>query len=139
MSVVYKYFSADMLASMGNMLLAEAQRLLDGIAEWTFIKYNAQTKSYQLHDLVRDLIVKYIQPNLDPTKYLREDICRKTVEHDNKLIKETEDKEEKWRSTRKKAEAANNKIKSMEALRKLVKLKKTPAIPGSTNILQYTL
>ncbi len=124
MGQVYKYFTVDTLTCLLEVTREEAQALLDGIVDWTFMKHDESTGSYQLHDLIRDLIVAYIWPEIDPSGDERKNVCRKAVEFYGGLLADIEKQEAEWRSKRRQAEAVEDLRQKMEARRELINLKR---------------
>ncbi len=124
MAQVYKYFTVDTLACLLEVNREEAQALLDEIVDWTFMKHDESTGKYQLHDLIRDLIVAYVWPEIDPTGDERKDVCRKAVEFYNRLLADIEKQEVEWRSRRRQAEATEDRGRELKARRELIDLKR---------------
>ncbi len=79
MAIIYKYFTADMMAYFLGISKEEADNTLKSIAEWTFMKFQQSGDSFQLHDLVRDLVVKHVWPKIDPTGGYRKKCYQKAV------------------------------------------------------------
>lgn len=129
MAIVYKYFTADFLAFLLDMEKDKAQQLLFEMQNWSFMKYNERTGTYQLHDLVRELIIKYIWKEIDPTKDIQKSICKKTVEYYEKvLIKDIRKDYDDYLYAKRHAMNTNNYTKEIEALRALSDLKRKQQI-----------
>ena len=127
MAQVYKYLTADILAYLMDRTVAEIQELLDRIADWAFVKYDKRTRSYWLHDLIRELIMDHVWPlpATDPTGDERKHICGRTVKfYDDTLLADIAEQEAEWLSRRKQARLAGDDRQQLIALRQLVSLKR---------------
>lgn len=124
MAVVYKKFTPEILAYIGKMSIDKAKFLLKEMESLPFIKYNPRTDSYQLHDLIRDLINEHVWKKIDPIWGERRNICEKAAAFYSKLIGNIENDKKTWRENKKYAEATADKSSEIEALRKLITLKR---------------
>lgn len=124
MAQVYKYFTKEMLSHLTGKSVKETEKLLSEIVDWTFIKYDPRTESYWLHDLVRELVMNYIWPEIDPTGEERKGICKQAAKFYDQFFEDIEQEEETWHEKRKMAQMAGNRTMESTALRELLNLKR---------------
>ncbi|QTA78468.1 p-loop and tetratricopeptide domains-containing [Desulfonema limicola] len=119
MAVINKDFTADMLVFFLGIKEDEAEKVLENIARWTFMKSHIAKKSFQLHDLIRDLIIKHVWPKLDPSRQLRQKYYKKAVKYYNNLIEQVKEKEQK----KLKEKNGNDQAQEYKLNYELIKLK----------------
>lgn len=94
MAQVFKFFNAELLSHLEGIGIDSAEEALRRIEPWAFIKYNPSTKSYHLHDLMRELICEIAWPILDIDGGVRQKALHKTVEfYESKLLEINQKKE----------------------------------------------
>jgi len=76
---------ASILSSLLELPYSEAQDLVQGLADLSFVRYNPITGSCALHDEMRNLINKYAWPDVDPTGDLRRKLTRRIIDDYYKL------------------------------------------------------
>ncbi|MCP4346924.1 MAG: ATP-binding protein [Desulfobacterales bacterium] len=124
MAIVYKFFTPEMLNFFLDMPVDEAHELLFEISSWTFLKYNKRLNNYQLHDLIRDMLVEHVWPQIDPSGKHRNKIYQNAVKYYDNLIAGIEKKEEQQRKIKKQAETKGDDVKERDAVNHLSRLKK---------------
>ena len=135
MAVLYKSFSAEMLSKFMNIPVGSAEKRLQLISEWAFVKHDNETKSYWLHDLARDLVIEYGWPYIDPIGEERKDLYRKAIFFYNDLIGDIDDKMDKAQSERLVARKMNQS--EVEAFKKLRELRREKII-SIAHLVFYT-
>lgn len=91
MAHFYRRFDERFLAYILNKSRGEAQDLIEAVAEFSFVKYRpplaGQPGSCLLHDEMRDLVNRYVWPELDPGgSYRQEDWDSRIVSYYADLI-----------------------------------------------------
>lgn len=124
MALAYKYLTAEMLAALMEVSPEEGKKLLDEIAGWTFVKYDKNTESYWLHDLVRELVMCYSWPQIDPVGDVRKEYYENIVRYYEKMLDDITYQENILYEERKKAKTGGLKKQALTPLRKLLNLKK---------------
>ena len=70
---------ARILSTLLDMPLADAQELMEQLAELSFVKYNPSTGNCMLHDEMKNLVNKHAWPLVDPTGDVRRDLTRRVI------------------------------------------------------------
>lgn len=109
MAIAYKYFPYKLATHLLDIPSKEARDLLDKLSEWSFIKFNQRLESYQLHDMVREMILEHVWTVIDFERETRRQIYQKVVEYYCTLISELKSKEELYQQDKPVAFIEENK------------------------------
>ena len=87
MSHIYHRFNAEILAWITDRPLDKAAAIIKNLSQLPFVKYRSQSRSYQLHDVMRDLVRGYVMDQLeDVDKKLRQGLSNRMITYyDNEI------------------------------------------------------
>lgn len=123
MAHVYKRFDANVLSYLEDLSEEKAQEILDGIQQWPFIKYDPRTHTYQLHDKMRDMVLKHVSARLYPDHSKRQDLAAKMVKYYDTLLREIEQRIEQKIDERRKAVKRGDREADATARREEIELR----------------
>lgn len=125
MALAYKYFPYKLAAYLlEDISLEETRDLLEKLSDWSFIKFNEQLKTYQLHDLIRDMILEYVWKNIDFDGRTRREIYQKIVDYYDIKISVWENREIQYREDLRAADLNGNRSEANNLANKIIALKK---------------
>jgi tetratricopeptide (TPR) repeat protein len=81
MAWVYKRFDANILAYLNDISKSEAEETLESMRQWSFMKYDERTNTYQLHDKMRDMVQSYLWPEIDPSWGTRRELSKRMMRY----------------------------------------------------------
>lgn len=79
MAQIYKLFTPELFTYLEGIDKRESEEALSRIDPWTFIKHNPWSKSYHLHDVIRELICEIAWPILDEGLGIRKKMLKGTI------------------------------------------------------------
>jgi len=113
-----------MLSHFNDIELAEAEKILFEMRKIPYIKYIKQLNSYHLHDIVRDLILRYVWPQIDPNYSTRKSLYRNASHFYDFIIGDLEKEQKDLLSQEKNARIANNREIGIKNIRQLAVTKR---------------
>ena len=82
MAHIYHRFDANILAWITEKPIDEASAIIASLSQFPFVKFRPNSKKYQLHDVMRDLVREYVLDQTeDINRRLRRDLSTRMIEY----------------------------------------------------------